>query len=101
MGTVGTQSINAALYPKMPFDPVRDFAPITLVAGVPNVRVLGWPVAGRVRDLHRGRDGQVGPGREDVGSEGRLNGPGARRDPLAGSRAGLGEPGAVDSLRMI
>ena len=40
MGTVGTQSINAALYPKMPFDPVRDFAPITLVAGVPNVLVM-------------------------------------------------------------
>ncbi|HEX7438746.1 MAG TPA: tripartite tricarboxylate transporter substrate binding protein [Caldimonas sp.] len=40
MGTVGTQSINAALYPKMPFDPVRDLAPITLMAGVPNVLVM-------------------------------------------------------------
>ena len=40
MGTVGTHAINAALYPKMPFDPVRDFAPITLVAGVPNVLVM-------------------------------------------------------------
>jgi tripartite-type tricarboxylate transporter receptor subunit TctC len=40
MGTVGTHAINAALYPKMPFDPVKDFAPITLVAGVPNVMVL-------------------------------------------------------------
>jgi tripartite-type tricarboxylate transporter receptor subunit TctC len=40
MGTVGTQSINVSLYPKMPYDPVRDFAPITLVAGVPNVLVL-------------------------------------------------------------
>jgi tripartite-type tricarboxylate transporter receptor subunit TctC len=40
MGTVGTQSINAALYPRMPFDPARDFAPITLVAGVPNVLVM-------------------------------------------------------------
>ena len=40
MGTVGTQAINAALYPKMPFDPVKDFAPITLMAGVPNVLVL-------------------------------------------------------------
>jgi tripartite-type tricarboxylate transporter receptor subunit TctC len=40
MGTVGTHAINAALYPKMPFDPVRDFAPIVLVAGVPNVLVL-------------------------------------------------------------
>jgi tripartite-type tricarboxylate transporter receptor subunit TctC len=40
MGTVGTQSINAAIYPKMPFDPVRDLAPITLIAGVPNVLVM-------------------------------------------------------------
>ncbi len=40
MGTVGTHAINAALYPKMPFDPVKDFAPITLVAGVPNVLVI-------------------------------------------------------------
>ena len=40
MGTVGTQSINPALYPKMPYDAAKDFAPITLVAGVPNVVVL-------------------------------------------------------------
>ncbi|MEP7299562.1 MAG: tripartite tricarboxylate transporter substrate-binding protein, partial [Burkholderiales bacterium] len=40
MGTVGTHAINAALYPKMSFDPVKDFAPITLVAGVPNVLVI-------------------------------------------------------------
>src|SRR4051794_19690669 len=40
MGTVGTQSINAALYPKMPFDPEKDLAPITLMAGVPNVLVM-------------------------------------------------------------
>ncbi len=40
MGTVGTLAINAALYPKMPFDPVRDFAPVVLVAGVPNVLVM-------------------------------------------------------------
>jgi tripartite-type tricarboxylate transporter receptor subunit TctC len=40
MGTVGTHGINKALYDKMPFDPVKDFAPITLVAGVPNVMVM-------------------------------------------------------------
>ena len=40
MGTVGTHAINAALYPKLPYDPVRDFVPITLVAGVPNVLVM-------------------------------------------------------------
>jgi tripartite-type tricarboxylate transporter receptor subunit TctC len=37
MGTVGTHGINQSLYPKMPFDPIKDFAPITLVAASPNV----------------------------------------------------------------
>ena len=40
MGTVGTHSINKALYSKMPYDSQKDFAPITLVAGVPNVMVM-------------------------------------------------------------
>ena len=40
MGTVGTHGINQSLYPKMPYDPIKDFAPITLVAGVPNVLVM-------------------------------------------------------------
>jgi tripartite-type tricarboxylate transporter receptor subunit TctC len=40
MGTVGTHAINPALYPKMPYDHVKDFVPITLVAGVPNVLVM-------------------------------------------------------------
>jgi len=37
MGTVGTHAINASLYAKMPYDHVNDFAPVILVAGVPNV----------------------------------------------------------------
>ena len=40
MGTVGTHGINKSLYAKMPFDPQKDFAPIVLVAGVPNVMVV-------------------------------------------------------------
>jgi tripartite-type tricarboxylate transporter receptor subunit TctC len=40
MGTVGTHGINRALYDKLPFDPIKDFAPVTLVAGVPNVMVV-------------------------------------------------------------
>jgi len=48
MGTVGTHSINAALFAqsgtKMPFDPVKDFVPITLAAGVPNVMVVNSKV---------------------------------------------------------
>lgn len=40
MGTVGTHGINKSLYGKLPYDPQKDFAPITLVAGVPNVMVM-------------------------------------------------------------
>jgi tripartite-type tricarboxylate transporter receptor subunit TctC len=40
MGTVGTHGINRALYEKLPYDPIKDFAPITLVAAVPNVMVM-------------------------------------------------------------
>jgi tripartite-type tricarboxylate transporter receptor subunit TctC len=40
MGTVGTHAINPALYAKMPYDHIKDFVPVTLVAGVPNVLVM-------------------------------------------------------------
>ena len=33
MGTVGTHAINSSLYSKMPYDHVKDFVPIVLVAG--------------------------------------------------------------------
>ncbi|MFM7850122.1 MAG: Bug family tripartite tricarboxylate transporter substrate binding protein, partial [Rubrivivax sp.] len=39
MGAVATHAINPWLYSRMPYDPVRDFTPITLVAQVPNVLV--------------------------------------------------------------
>src|SRR5437660_12005042 len=40
MGTVGTHAINPSLYAKMPYDHVKEFAPVILVAGVPNVLVV-------------------------------------------------------------
>ncbi len=40
MGTVGTHGINKSLFAKLAYDPQKDFAPITLVAGVPNVMVM-------------------------------------------------------------
>ena len=40
MGAVATHAINPWLYAKMPYDPIRDFTPITLVAQVPNVLVM-------------------------------------------------------------
>ena len=40
MGTVGTHAINQALYKKMTFDPIKDFAPLSRVANVPNLLVV-------------------------------------------------------------
>src|SRR5882762_7420756 len=51
MGTVGTHGINQSLYPKLPFDPIKDFAPITLVAGVPNVLVMN-PAKAEALKIH-------------------------------------------------
>lgn len=40
VGTVGTNAINAGLYSKMPFDHLKDFAPVILLSKVPNVLVV-------------------------------------------------------------
>ncbi len=48
MGAVATHAINPALFPKLPYDPVRDFAPVTLVASVPNVLVLNSERAAQI-----------------------------------------------------
>ncbi|MEK8050277.1 tripartite tricarboxylate transporter substrate binding protein [Ideonella sp. DXS22W] len=40
MGTVGTHAINGALYARMPYDMVRDFAPVAHVASAPNLLVV-------------------------------------------------------------
>ena len=40
MGAVAINAINPWLYKDLPFDPVDSFAPVTLVASVPNVLIL-------------------------------------------------------------
>jgi tripartite-type tricarboxylate transporter receptor subunit TctC len=40
MGALSTHAVNPSLYPSMPYDAVKDFAPITLVAITPNVLVV-------------------------------------------------------------
>ena len=40
MGTVGTHAINGALYAKMPYDMVRDFVPVGMLASTPNLLVV-------------------------------------------------------------
>lgn len=40
MGTVSTHAINPGVYAKMPFDHIKDFAPISQVASVPNILMV-------------------------------------------------------------
>ncbi len=40
MGSAGPLAINASLFGKMPFDPIKDLAPVTLAASTPNVLVV-------------------------------------------------------------
>ena len=47
MGAASTNAINPSLHKNLRFDPLRDFAPITNVATVPNVLVVGPQVAAR------------------------------------------------------
>ena len=78
MGAVSTHAINPNLYSKMPYDALRDFAPITLVTTVPNVLVVHPSVpAKNVRELialARARPGQLNFASGSTGSTGHLAG---------------------------
>ena len=73
MGTVGTHGINKALYPTLPFDPVKDFSPITVVAYVPNVMVMNADKA-RVLNINSVSDflsyAKANPGKLNMASSG-------------------------------
>ncbi len=47
MANVAPMAINTAVYKKLPYDPVKDFAPITLLASFPNVLVVTPSVPAR------------------------------------------------------
>ena len=69
MGHIGTFAANPALYKALPYDPVKDFAPITLVAMVPNVLVVGPAVQAKsLGELIA--YAKANPGRLDYGSGG-------------------------------
>lgn len=63
MGTTGTHAINASLYAKPSYDPVKDFAPVTPAALLPNMLVAHPSVpAKNVRELialAKARPGQL------------------------------------------
>ncbi len=40
MGHIGTLAVNPSIYDKLPYDPIKSFTPVSLVARVPNVLVV-------------------------------------------------------------
>ena len=78
MGALSTHAVNPSLYAKMPYDAVKDFAPITLVAITPNVLVVNpsLPV-NSVRELiayAKANPGKLAFGSGSNGSAGHLAG---------------------------
>jgi tripartite-type tricarboxylate transporter receptor subunit TctC len=78
MGTAATHAINPALYRSMPYDPVADFAPISLLVAVPNVLVVhpDFP-AGDVAQLIallKANPGKYSYASAGVGTPGHLSG---------------------------
>jgi len=78
MGTVGTHAINPALYKTLPYDPIRDFVPIALVAVAPVAIVVhpGQP-ANTLADLvalAKSAPGKLDYGSAGVGTPGHLTG---------------------------
>lgn len=82
MGAVATHAINPWLFAKLPYDPVKDFAPVTLVAAVPNVLVINKAFAEKnsiasLADLiayAKSHPGQLNYGSGGNGSAGHLSG---------------------------
>ena len=77
-GALSTHAVNVSLYSKMPYDPIKDFEPITLVAVTPNVLVLNPSVpVNSVQELiayAKANPGKLSFGSGSNGSAGHLAG---------------------------
>jgi tripartite-type tricarboxylate transporter receptor subunit TctC len=69
MGHIGTLAFNPSLYPALPYDPVKDFAPVALVASVPNILTVNpeFPVRSFAAFLAYAK---ANPGKLNFGSGG-------------------------------
>jgi tripartite-type tricarboxylate transporter receptor subunit TctC len=77
-GTMGTHAINPALYSKLRYDPLKDFAPISLTHITPRVLVVGPSVAAKniaeLIALAKARPGGLTYGSAGNGSSSHLSG---------------------------
>ena len=78
MANAGSHAVNASLYAKLPYDPVKDFAPITLVAVAPNILIVHPTLPARTAKdliaLARTRPGELTFGSGGNGSTAHLSG---------------------------
>jgi len=78
LGNNGILAVNVSLYPKLAFDPVKDFAPVVLVASQPNVLVVHPGVAAKsVKELvalAKAKPGQLNCASPGPGTTGHLAG---------------------------
>ena len=76
VAAVGVMTVNVSLMPKMPFDPVKDFAPITKFATVPNMLVAraGFPARSvqELVDYAKANPGKTTWAVSGIGSAGHL-----------------------------
>jgi tripartite-type tricarboxylate transporter receptor subunit TctC len=78
MGNISTIAVSPALYRKLPYDPNRDFAPVTLVGSAPFVMVvpaaLGLTTVKQFVALAKSKSGKLNYASTGVGSPGHLSG---------------------------
>ena len=76
VGHIGTLAVNPTLYTKLPYDPVRDFQPITMIAKSPSIMVVhpSLPVktAREYIALAKAKPGALAYGSPGSGSAGHL-----------------------------
>lgn len=77
-GTTGTMSINPSLYKKLRYDPVKDFAPVSLMATTMNVLIVNPEVPAKnlaeLVQLAKSRPGELSYGSAGNGSSNHLSG---------------------------
>ena len=78
MGTLGTQVTNQFIYPRMPYDSAKDFAPVTLVANSPNVLLVNSTLPansiGELIGLARREPGKINYASTSTGGSPHLSG---------------------------
>ncbi|MDR3379821.1 Bug family tripartite tricarboxylate transporter substrate binding protein [Cupriavidus basilensis] len=77
-GTISSHSINVSLYPKMPYDPIKNFQPVALIGTLPNLLVVNanspWKSVQDVIAAARAKPGAVSFGSAGNGTSQHLAG---------------------------